>query len=406
MIYFIILFFLLICVYRFDYCGRKKYRTLSFWTLFIIFIVLAGMRYRIGIDSARYEGYYPEWPTLWDLATYRFDYTRYDPGFIVIASIPRTISADFTVMQFFEATVVSIGIFWFASRNTKHVFLCLTFFYISQYLNLMTEVMREAFAVVLFLFSWPSFRDGKWWLYFTFCLGVMMMHTSGVFTFLLPLMCIKGVRQLFYFGRRTIIISALILAAGYVVQIYFYDLFRALAFTDRMMDRAQVYSEGDLSGQIVNINGIIGLFFRYAFYPIVALYFYNKKIKQMDKEQRQKYRKFEMMVVLGLYISLISIPVFIFQRYTNYLCMFTFCFVSDWAFSKIKIHHKVYRFRPVYWFLFFIPMFVFQGLSYSSDFNKSGTLKTYMAYYPYVTRLNPHTDPQREELFRYEQHRR
>lgn len=392
---------MLICTYRFDYCGREKYRSLSFWALFIIFVAVSGLRYRIGTDSTNYESVFEMWPTIGELAHYRFDYTRYEPGFIVLASIPRSLSADFMVFQFFEALVVCSVIFWFASKNCRHVFLCLTFFFLFQYLNFLTEIMREAIAVSLFLCAWPSFRDGRWWLYFTICLGVFMIHTSGVITFLLPIMCIKGVRELFYFGRRTIIIGALVIGGGYIVQLYFYDVFRMLAFTDRMMDRAQIYSEEELSGQLLNIMGIIGAFFRFVFYPLLALIFYRKKLRHMDNEERKKHRKMEMMVVAALYINLLSIPVFIFSRFNNYLCMFTFAFVANWVFSTLPVNGKKYKLKPAYWALLFVPMFFFQIYTYFNNVNKSGTLKVYMTYYPYVSRLNPYMDQQREEVFRY-----
>lgn len=401
MIYFIILFFLIICIYRFDYCDRRKYRKLCYWSLFILFIALATFRYRIGIDSIRYEHNFPNWPKLWELTTFRFDYTRYDPGFITLASIPRSFTDDFMAMQFFESLVVTSVIFWFSSKNCKHVFLCLTFFYFFQYLNFMTEIMREAFAVSLFLLAWPSFRDGVWWRYFTICLGVAFIHTSGVFTFLLPLTCLPIVRQLFYFGRRTIIISVIVVGIGYIVQRYFYDVFRAIAVTDRMMDRATVYSEGELSGQILNINGIISNFIRFILYPLLALFFYHRKIKRLDKQERKEYRKMEIMVMIGLYINIMAIPISIFSRFFNYVCMFTYAFVADWVFSSLKFKRKSYKFKPAYWFILFLPMFSMQMYSYFSPVNNSGNLKVYMSYYPYYTRFDRNTDPDREDYFRY-----
>lgn len=193
----------------------------------------------------------------------------------------------------------------------------------------------------------------------------------------------------------------MILVAGYVIQIYFYDVFRMIAFTDRMMDRAQAYSESELSGQVLNFMGIISVVVRHIFYPVVALIFYHRKMRKLSKEERESHRKLEILVVLGLYVSILSVPISIFYRFNNYLCMFTYAFLSDWIFSSLRFKTKTYKFKPTYWALFLAPMLFFQIYSYFGNANKSGTLKAYMAYYPYYTRLDPQMDPQREELFRY-----
>lgn len=402
---------MLMAVYAFDLRGYHRLYSFSYWGFFVILVVVAGLRYRLGTDSIVYEGDYETVPKLWQLTKYKFDSTRFEPGFMVFQSIPRSISSDFTLLQFFHAIVVNLVLFWFILKNTTHRFLCLSFYFIVMYLNLNMQVLRETLAVCCFLLAWPSFRDGKWLWYYLFVLLACTFHTSALLLLILPLVSLPGIREGFIFGKRTFIICALLLVLGMILQANFKSFFTAIALTDRMADRAQEYSQNEYGGARLNIVGIIYTLLHYALYPLVALYFLhqkyswkytkNKKWKRLQKIQNRDYSRWEMMTLLGIYFTILSIPIFIFNRYYNYFGIFCLATVANWAFTKLRVNRKSYKLKFAYWIVILIPFYFLNVWDYGSGLNRSGRLKTYMIYYPYNTRLDPEMDTNREAIYRY-----
>ena len=65
MIYLVILFLLLILSIHYDICEKTRNRV--FWEslILLIFVLLAGLRWRLGIDTTRYlDTYYHDLPTI------------------------------------------------------------------------------------------------------------------------------------------------------------------------------------------------------------------------------------------------------------------------------------------------------------------------------------------------------
>ena len=437
---------MLVCVYAYDLRRHAPLYKFSYWGFFVVLVVLAGLRYRIGTDSIVYESQYDLVPMLWELPGFNFDSTRFEPGFMIFSSLARTFSSDFMWLQFLVSIVVNLVVFWFILRNTRHRFLCLTFYYIVLYLNLNTQVLREALAVSLFLLAWPSLRDGKWWLYYILTGLACFMHTSALFTLLIPIFCLPGIRELFVIGKRTIFILIIILASGVFIERHFSDVFSLMAVTQRVVDRVNTYSKSAFSSGHLNIFGFISTFVQCCLYPLLALYFANKafkfkhkfkpsipsetvkvikenlaeekrenndnlvvadpKLNLKEKEEEQKrakreFNRWQMLVLLGVYSMVLSLTMFIFGRYYNYFGMFCFAATADWAFGKLIVKGKEIRLKSSLWVIILLPWFFYNLYAYAAPANKSGTLKTYQIYYPYYSRLNPQVDPKREEIYRY-----
>ena len=418
MIYIIIFFLMLMCIYAFDVRRHKTFYSFSYWGFFVILVLIAGLRYRIGTDSIVYEREYESFPALWEVFKYKFNNTRFEPGFIVFASITRGISKDFTLFQFFHAIVVNFVVFWFVLKNCNHRFLCLLFYFIALYLNLNTQVLRESLAVCCFLLSWPFFRDNKWILYYLMIALAFCFHTSAIILFILPLFCLPVIKQFFIFGKRTILIGLILLILGIYIQTQFSEIFSVMAFSERMMDRVNTYANTEFSTGRFNVLGAFVTITLNFIYPAFALYFDQKRknlnIAREEKDEKKSKRKlrfllkdkqnfsrFEMIVITGMFLSLFSIPMFIFGRYFNYFGLFLMVAIANWTFSVLDIGKKKIRLKPSYWAIILFPFFFVNLYSYNAPANRSGTLKTYQIYYPYNTRLDPKMDTQREAIYRY-----
>lgn len=427
MIYFIVLLLMLVAVYVFDIRRQERFYTFSYWGFFVILVLIAGLRYRIGTDSVVYENGYEDSPAFYQLENFKFNSTRFEPGFMVAMSLTRTFSAEFMWFQFFESIVINLVMFWFIQKNTRNRFLCVLLYAIVMYFNLNTQVLREAFAVAFFILAWPFFRDGKWIQYYILALLACCMHTSAFLLLILPLFCLPGIREIFVLGKRTIFICIGLLAIGLYIQANFTNVFSLMAVTERMVDRVHEYSRNEMGAAKYNIMGIIGTVAQFCIYPLIAIYFANQywkyrrrqlKMKlseteervskqeinrelRVEKKQEKKYDRWQMMVLLGVFFVIFSISMFIFSRYFNYFGIFCLATVSNWAFRPIIIKKKRIRLSPVYWGLVLLPYFFFNMYAYYAPVNKSGTLRSYQVFYPYASRLDPQTDTHREDIYRY-----
>lgn len=410
MIYIIALLWMLVAAYLYDLRGYKTLRSFSFWGIYIFLVLIAGLRYRIGTDSVTYENTYEIFPKIWELATYNYAKIRFEPGFLAFASITRTLSPDFVWFQLLHATVVNLVIFLFIRRNTRHVFIALSFYFIVLYLALNTQVLRESLAVCCFLLAWPFFRDGRWLVYYLLALLAITFHVSASLLLFLPLFTLPGIRSLFVFGKRTFIICALLLAFGYVIQTQFKSFFMLLSVTDTMADRVNSYSKSTYGGGVLNLMGILGILLRQMAYPAVALYFFKfqyralKNRRDLTKEDilsLRSWERWQILCVIGIYFIVFTIPIFIFHRYFNYFGLFLLITVASWVFSRLKVKGKTYRLKFAYWVVILLPFYLLSFMPYNVGLAKSGRLKEYMIYYPYSHRFDPQVDQKREEIYRY-----
>ena len=401
MLYIFILLLIFIGIYQYDYRHVDRGRLFYWILLLIIFICLAGFRYRMGTDSINYETTYErDIPTLDRLKLMDFYDLRYMPGYILLASVSRTISNEFMLLQFIISTIINCVVFWFFWKNTKHVFFALLLYSIYQYFNLNTEVLREALAVCCFLLAWPFFKDGKWILYYLMAILAFMFHISAAVMFLIPIFWIPGIRWAFQYGIRTYFISICVILLSLLIGILFYKFISVLAVTDSMAERTEAYSNNRLGVGLINFAGLLSNIVQYVFYPLLAMYFIRKI--NPEKAKSKLIQKTEFMSILGIYSILFSTGVFIFTRYNNYFFFFSILIISDFIFSLLPFKNKKVRFGFLTWIILFIPLIVLPFYSYyNRNVNRDGTLKVYMMYYPYSHQFDKEMNIKREKLHLY-----
>ena len=388
--------------YCYDY---KKHTSLKgFWlaVMWLMTVCIAAFRYRMGVDSVMYEYEYPEMPTLAQLWDYRFDESRYQVLYIIFTAISKSISGDFFCFQLMHALYVNTIVFWFYSRYTKHSFTALSLYFLMLYIPFNMEVLRESLAISTFLLAWPMFKRGKWVWYYAICLVAFGFHLSAILTFILPIFWMPWFRQFFVLGKRTVIICGLLFAIGFVIQNQFFDILQGISMSDSLKERAQAYKYDELGGASLNLNGVLGYLFRFALYPLLAIYFVKKNRKHLSKNENDELAKEEYLSMWNIYTTCLTLLITIFHRYNNYLAPFTFLIIADWAFSSVMIGKVVWRYKYYMWVIIFVPLFFLQIYSsFYASLNKSGTLKQGMIYAPYSSRLNPDEDKDREKAFRY-----
>lgn len=406
MVYFIVLAVIFYCIYTYDYKRHKVGSSVMYIGVCVILIIIAGLRYRIGGDSIGYENEFKNSiPTLANLRSFRFNSIRWEPGFVLLMSTAKSFSTDFTLFQFFHATIVNSIIFWFISRNTQNRFIAVCLYFVCMYLNFNTEVLRESLAVSIFLLAWPFFKQGKWLLYYPLAICACFFHTSALFTLILPLFAIPGVRGGFRLSKLTFFICIFVFVGSFYLGRKFFSVIKMLSQTETISDRANEYAKSSYGGTVLNVLGMTEVLIKNVFIPIAAVWYLRLSLK--NEKGTKKYKEFqkqELMVMTSVYISIASMSIFILGRFNNYLLLFTYITLASCFFKKVEIRRKKFKLSAIYWVAIFMVVLSINFKSYFASTFGSSSHKRYMLYYPYYSRLEPTEDTKREEILRFAVH--
>ncbi len=398
MLYISILILLFILSYHYDYCSASKGKITWYVLTLIIFILIAGLRYRLGVDAIRYENGYLDMPTLSELADFDFDSTRYAPGYVVFHAIARSISDEWVAMQFLQAIYVNGVIFWFFYRYSRKIFFCIIIYALSLYFNFMCEVMRESCAVATLLLAWPYFTKGKWIHYYALAIISVLFHTSAFITLLLPILYLPKIRNIFMIGKHTVFILIGAYIVGSVVGYALTDYLKIFYFIDGMENNVDNYANDDLSSQILNINGIISCLISRCIYPYLAVSYIKRRVKSMKTHNVANTLNF--MVGICLICAVLSIPISIFYRYNNYFFPFAIATIGNWVYSNRPISMVKLNFKYATWLLIFVPFFFLTTYRYFQIKNDMNIYEE-ARYYPYSSIIEKSNDPARTRVQHY-----
>lgn len=403
MLYISIISLLVCLIYHFDYQKHTTYR-LS-WYIFcgIIFVIVAGLRYRLGIDSTRYDYKFSASPSLMELFSYNYGETRYAPCYIFLNAIARSCSDSFVMMQFLHAIFINSFIFYFFYKNTKHVFFSLFLYFILIYFNYNFEVLRESCAIAIFLFSWKYFKSNDWIKYYICCIIAILFHPSALFLLIFPIFYIPVFRKFFCMGWTFGITVIIVFIISGIVSVKFFDLIRLINIAS-VDNYAEMYENSSLAeSKNLNLIGKATFFIKNLLYPFVAIILLKGSHRfgiRMEIKSDEKY-KLEYFLCWFVYISIATVFIKLFYRFNNYLIPFWIIILADVVFSKIHFKrnkHIVLSFGL--WWMVLLPYIAINLYGYFSE-DTGSNIPLIKRYYPYSSVLNPEKDPKREELYRY-----
>ena len=393
MLYILIFIILLYFVYKYDYKGKKSKKWTNYYILMIVLIVIAGLRYRLGIDSIRYEEQYKDFPTLGELSWNKIFYgsDRIDPLFFVLSSICKTLSPNFSLFQFVHATIVNWSIFYFFRRYTKKIYFAVFCYYIALYSNFMCEVMRESLAVSSFLIGWCFLDKKKYWKSALFLVAAFLFHSSAIILLIIPFLQIPAISKFLVINKRTIVFLFCFLLLVQSVHSYLFEYLNILDFSATLTEKVNRYKNGDLAGQNFSFYGVLSCIIKWIIYPIWAVV----GLKKCNAIQKNT----ENMIFLCLIFAVATIPVTLFYRYNNYFMLFSIVAISEYFFSE-------YKYRPIVnhsfgeKILVFFPFVFIYIYSYFATVDNTN-LKTYMRYYPYNSVIDPQKNENTEKIIKY-----
>ena len=381
MIYLLTVVMLLIFVLRYDINGRIQYRNECYFVMLLIFILIAGLRYRLGIDTTRYlTRFYYETPKLqdfkwgeWELGT--------DPLFTLLNSVVLTFGGKFYVVQLLHAAFVNTLFFKYIKKHTDAIFVSIFIYFIWQYTVINMEEMRSSMSMVVCLFANDYMLEKKWvkgiLLYVVGC----YFHASTILVMVMPL---------FFFLRFNeigIITIAITFVLGFVIQSYLGDYVELLELNETVNSKAEQYIDNErFMESRINIFGYFSWIIIYG-YSIVSLWY----LKKVGIESR--LLRLEPLLVVFLIFGMMRMGVPIAYRYVRFYIVYYIMFVSEFMVFQFRKDSKLGRNMVVANVLIIMFPFYFLIIRQVTPEEK------WVRYYPYSSIFDQELDQKRETLY-------
>lgn len=325
MIYLFVLFLLLYLSFRYDICGKTKYRDHWYWVILIIFILIAGLRYRIGIDTPRYMfHFYHEYPTI-DKFSLEDYYIGKDPLYVFLNSVIISLGGRFYIVQLIEAAFVNILVLNYIKKHSEYIFTCTFFYFLLSYTGIMMEAMRAGFSIVICLYVNDYMLQKKWGKGYLLLLIATMFHAQTLALFILPLFLFLR------FNKLGLLMLFLAYIGGQILQQSIGDYVFLLEGSEHLEDKVSSYAESDNYGEN---NKNIFYFIINIFLPIVYALFslwYSKRYSE-----NQNLKRLEPFVMLGLMFVMVQASFVIAYRYADYYKVYFALFYAETFICMIK----------------------------------------------------------------------
>ena len=380
MIYLIVLVFLFILIIRYDIRGHQLgYR--FFWGITLIsFILISGLRYKIGSDTLVYLNEYSSFPSFLELFSFDFSSTRYNFLWIFFCSICKTISPSYFFMQFVHALIINCIIFRYLYKNVNYRYTSLFLYFIFGFIYFNTEILRESMAVCAFLLSINSYYKKKWATYYLLAFIAFLFHSSAIFIFIFPFFSNVKLNRSFI---QSFIVCAILIG---VFGKFLYDLLFYISASE-IKDGIRPYLMNNIF--TYNKKGVILSVFTYALLPFICIFFAKKYFRKPAKEAPFLW----LYIILGVFVAFNNT---IFTRLQNYL-FFPFIVSLSELFFELKERNEHVFARKTRVFVLLILLVIGRYYNYLKPDVSPKTL-IYQRYYPYSSILTKETTEERNLL--------
>lgn len=376
MIYFAILFFLIVLAVIYDFGGATFGRGFWYFVVFLILVLLSGLRYRVGGDTLLYIVRHERMPDLNQLINRNFAFPKLQPLWLVFSAVAKSISKEFYVLQFMHAIFINFFIFHFIKKFTKHTFLGILLYYIGYYFYFNFEILRESMAIVVFLYALSFLINKKWVPYFICAIITFQFHFSGIVLFIIPLLMKIKVS----FLRATFLFFI-----GVILNSVFASLVFKVNLLGGFMSNAKSYADYTPS-----LIGFVSLYLLYIIYPYIIKYLAEKNIK----------RDIKLFPFLNIYllIGASTAIFFIFFRFLNYLTPIFFIVVAELIMGVYQNQVDTYKKYIVSAFILIFTTVISLSPYFEDTSDIVANSRWYHHWYPYTTIFNKQEYPKREKL--------
>jgi len=372
MIYFIVLVYIVFLSVR--YRRLDKSNIPAYYLLQLILILLAGLRYNVGIDTSRYFAEYSTFPKLWELKAVFIHESNYKILWIIFESTMRSLSDSFYLVQLVLAIFVNAVVFRTIRRYSANPFLTVLFYYLLFYLNINTEILRESVCICFLLLGLGLISKKQYFRYYLLAVTAFFFHESGAILFIVPILLrIRFTKKAYLI---TIIVMAVI--SGYI-SIFFVDLLTSVnLFNENKFDY--------FDWKIASTGSLIFNYLKYVVMPVMLLFICYPRLSERD-------RKF---IFIYIIFSIIYTEIPIFYRVRDYFFVFYLIAVTN-AFARGFARRYNYAFVKISFLLVFLFISIWK--TYYNESVKYN-YQAYRNYYPYNSIFDEDIPQSRWDNFR------
>lgn len=371
MIYIVLLFLAIVFSLRFDYDGLYNDsigKQRAYFILFILLVSIAGFRYNIGGDTIGYAAKFDQYPLLKNFTSADISdiNERFQPGWVLLASICRTIVDNFLLLQFIQVLIVNIILFRFFKKNSLNYISCVVIYYCIFYITWNTEILRGSMACVMGLLFYEALENKKYAIAVICGLASYLFHVSGIMVlFILLISQLRPSKK----GNYIFLIICLIGSQLWAIlpnntAVYLNSLFGE-ANVDPYFNQEEMHS--------LNIFGMTLFYAKYLLLPILVIMFHER-----NEHKTKDITNFIWAYVFLIMLSRYSIA---FNRMSHFFLPFYVIGMID-ALSYLVTSGRIKKVAML--MLVFVSLYIYQvELLKPEDHRENLFNYKYERYYPY-----------------------
>lgn len=379
-IYILALIILVYNTVRYDFNSKKDGLRNALIVEFVVLVLIAGFRYKVGGDTIGYMREWHRYPIITDLSNLKLSFVneRYSVLWVLLCSISKTVYDSFYLFQFVHAIIVNGCFIYFFAKYSKRPFLCILIYALFFYFNYNTEILRSALSASVFLISYQYLINRKLIKYYLLCLVAIGLHTESFVTLLFPLF-------LFLNSGNRIKTSIAIVFTASIIILNTVDL-SAL----EMMQQIQYGTiEEFLSTEkaTLNLNGIIAYSFNIV--PLIILLLFTKDDN-----------RFDIFLLFSIFIYVMTFKyTVIFSRMMDFIYPIIVVKIADFT---IRPRKKLQLLQMKYFVLvsivFVCYTYTWSRFYFSDIGGRSSQHDSYKFYFPYTSWIEEEEDEERHQL--------
>ena len=390
MIYVFVVLGLFWFIYIYDYKGCRKDKLLWYNIMMIIFVVIAGFRYRLGIDTVNYEDeFYREtlYFSEWNLSNIFLEADT-DSGYLMYTSLMKSLFGSWEVAQFLIALFVNVVVFRFLYKNTIYPFVAILLYFCSLYYDLNFETLRQALALSFFLLGYKYLMENKYLKYYIFVILSILFHKVALLTLFFPF--IKTLKV------NVCTVVSLIFSFFFIEIIN--DSFPevAMLFSFLKMDLVEEkilgYAGSEIFGGFVDrsVLNFINIFI-VSIFPYLVFVCIDKRYN-LEISSKNDFLLF--LYLLGVVLTT-SVP--IFYRLSQFFLIFPIVYMTNAFSSFFRIKSQGLKCLMLICCIFFLYAHVGRFFRLSPD---SGE-RLLVRVYPYSNVFTKEKDTEREKVYNF-----
>lgn len=314
-----IIFILLLCLsYYYDFCSHRNGRKEWYYAILVFFILFAGLRWRLGIDTPNYiYHFYYSIPEIEKLTDDDLNLGS-KPLWILLNSAVKTLGGRYFIVQLIEAAFVNVLIFNYFKRHSRYVFTCIFFYYVFLYLSFSFTIMKAAMSIVVCLYANDYILQKKWVKGYLLYLISVLFHPQAILIMLTPFLLFLKL------NKKSVLLFSFLYVLGFFVQDYLGDSLFLFDFDEDIYDKVENVATSDrYSSRTSNFNYAIVNILPYFIYALLSLY----AIKRF--RPNSNLLKFESFVIIYLCFIVLEMNVYISYRFALYYTIYFILLLSE-----------------------------------------------------------------------------